>query len=114
MRIFKLIKRYPSLDKSFQEGDIFYYFPMQDGEYSVKNNTQSFPAQYFVYKKLFHQQNDPFIWREHVENNPEFFREVENLYITEDPISDNVEERMDQIRKIYDNKVNNIIGRILR
>lgn len=113
MRIFKILKRYPSLNTYFNVGDLLYYFPIEDGEYSFKEGVAHIPAKYFCYKKIFHQQKDPFLWKEDVENNPEFFKEIENLYITEDPYPDNAEERMDVIKKTYDNKVDNVISKIL-
>lgn len=80
MKTYKILKLYPSLDEIFQVGDIIYYYPMI-GEKTIKNNMITCPASVFCYKKIFHQQNDPFITKDEVENNPEFFQQVEIVNI---------------------------------
>lgn len=72
-KIYKVLKRYPSLGEYFQIGDYLYYSPIE-GEH-----TEGFyPSKAFVYRKAMHLQKDPFIWAEEVENNPEFFEYVPN------------------------------------
>lgn len=72
-KVYKILKRYPSLNECFQVGDFIYYAPIE-GEYEKG----FIPSIAYVYKKILHQQKDPFIWQDEVENNPEFFEYLPN------------------------------------
>lgn len=73
VKVYKILKRYPSLNEYFQVGDFIYYTP------SYGEDKQGFiQSKACVYKKMLHQQKDPFIWQDEVENNPEFFEYLPN------------------------------------
>lgn len=82
MKAYKILKHYPGLNDYFQEGDIIYNFPIE-GNYplSIPSNQFFVPELANVYKKILHQQKDPFLWADNVENNPEYFMELEMIEI---------------------------------
>jgi len=82
MKAYKILKRYPALPDYFQEDDIIYHYPIE-GNYplSMPSNQSFVVERADVYKKILHQQKDPFLWADHVENNPDYFMRLDLIEI---------------------------------
>lgn len=82
MKAYKILKPYPGLPDYFQEDDIIYHYPIEGNHEFVTNSNQHLvPELANVYKKILHQQKDPFLWSDHVENNPDYFMKLDLIEI---------------------------------
>ena len=84
MKVYRIKKIYPSIKDKFNVGDIIYLFKIKDSCGGDNIKTTFFPSEYEVYKPLFHQQSSPFICKNEVEENPEYFEKITEIYL-EDP-----------------------------
>lgn len=86
IKLYKILKTYPSIPSCFQVGDYIYLQELIHGSdrmtYRSGEGVQYYSAaRSYFYKKLLNQPNDPSIPADEVESSPEYFEEIKDWQI---------------------------------